>query len=128
MDDLLMTTATALVSKSAEAAAAAGLKALSHLHQIVKARFAHSPASRAALERAQNDPSDHANITVLAHTLELALEADPQFADLVRNLLPQVRSELNSTGTTTIANTVHNATNSTTIQIGTITHHNSPST
>lgn len=118
----MMATATALVSKSAEAAASAGLKAVVRLHQLIKQRFAHKPASQAALERAQSDPADHANLAVLAHSIELALEADPRLADQLRTLLPLVSGELANSGTT-ITNTVHTANNSTITQIGAVTHH-----
>ena len=93
-DPIMVTIATALVDKAAEAVVTGGRNALVALGKLVRRRFAKEPAATVALEAAEARPADETRIRALAAALQNAADADPEFAVQLRALWAQATTEL----------------------------------
>lgn len=92
----MLSIASALAGKAAEAAAEGGKSAWGVLVQVVRARFGHDKAAAGALEAACAQPDVLAVVRVLALTLERIAATDAGFAARVHELWPSAQAELSA--------------------------------
>lgn len=91
-DPIMVSVASALVTKTADLAAEGVKSAMGALMRLVRSRFAGDKAAAAALDAAQAAPQDPAAVQELARALELAGAADAGFAAQVRALWLELRA------------------------------------
>ncbi len=95
-DAVVLAVASALASKAAEAAFAAGRSACGALVKVVRDRFSRDDSAAKALEVAQRRPEDEWALTELARALECIMKEDASFAAEIRDLWPRARMELSA--------------------------------
>lgn len=96
MDPIMLSIASALASKAAEAAADGGKSAWGALVRVVRARLGHDKAAAGALEAACAEPDDLAVVRVLALALERIAAVDAGFGTRVHELWPSAQAELSA--------------------------------
>lgn len=96
MDPIMLSIASALAVKAAEAAAEGGKSAWGVLARVVRARLGHDKAAAGALEAACAEPDDLAVVRVLALALERIAAADTAFGARVHELWPPAQAELSA--------------------------------
>jgi len=92
-DPVLVAIAAALAGKAAVTVASSGASALRSMFDLVKRKFAAEPGAANALEAARAEPEDSERIDALTRALEEATRRDPQFAEQLRALWGEARSE-----------------------------------
>jgi hypothetical protein len=95
-DEIMMSIASALAGKAAEAAVSAASGAWRRLSRLVGDRLARDGGGAAALEAARELPDDDAAVRELAAVLERVAGADGDFASELRALWQQARLELSA--------------------------------
>jgi hypothetical protein len=95
-DPIMMSVASALAVKAAEAAAEGGKTAWDGLVRAVRARLGHDKAAAGALEEACAQPHDRAAVRILALALERIAAADAGFSAQVHELWPSAQVELSA--------------------------------
>jgi soluble lytic murein transglycosylase-like protein len=95
-DPVMMSVASTLASKAAEAAVDGGKTAWGALVRMVRARFGRDQAATAALEAAEARPDDPAHVAELAQVLERIAAADADFAARMRALWQPASVELSA--------------------------------
>lgn len=95
-DEIMMSIASALASKTADAAFDSAQRAWGRLVQLIREKFGHDKngADAAALEAAQLPSADEDAVRQLATALELLAVADPHFGGQLSALWPQASAEL----------------------------------
>jgi len=96
MDPIMLSFASALAGKAAEAVAEGGKSAWGVLVQVVRARLGHDQAAAAALEAACAQPDDLAVVGVLALALERMAAVDAGFGARVHELWPLAQAEFSA--------------------------------
>lgn len=96
MDPIMLSIASALAVKGAEAAADGAKSAWGVLVRVVRARLGHDEAAAGALEAACAEPDDLALVRVLALALERIAVADAAFGARVHELWPSAQAELSA--------------------------------
>ncbi|MER7009569.1 hypothetical protein ABT297_41890 [Dactylosporangium sp. NPDC000555] len=85
MDEQFWTpVALALATRTAETLAEGAKSAITALVTVVRRRFERRPDAQAALDAAEDDPSDPGRIQALSTALRTAAAADPDFAEALR--------------------------------------------
>jgi len=92
----MMSVASAVAGKTAEALADAGKAALTALVRVVRDHLGRNQAGTQALERTQAAPQDPVAVQELAIALERAAAADPQFGRQISALWPRAKVELSA--------------------------------
>jgi hypothetical protein len=95
-DEIMMSIASALAGKAAEAAFSAASGAWRRLLRLVGDRLGGDGGGAAALEAAREHPDDDAAVRELAEVLERVAGADGDFAMALRGLWQQARLELSA--------------------------------
>lgn len=88
MDEILMTAATTLATRTAGALADGGLKAIDTLRHAVARAFSRHPAYEKALANAETNPSDAARVQALARALGMAAAQDPALRSALEAFAP----------------------------------------
>ncbi len=101
-DQIMLSIASALAARAADAAAEGARSAATTLMRLVRSRLAKDKAAAAALDSARAAPGDPAAVRELAAALERIAGADAGFAAQVRELWPEARAELSSDGGGTV--------------------------
>jgi hypothetical protein len=96
MDPIMLSFASALAGRAADAAAEGGKSAWGVLVRVVRARLGHDKAAAGALEAACAQPDDVAVVRVLALALERVAAADAGFGARVHELWPSAQAELSA--------------------------------
>jgi hypothetical protein len=94
VDPIMMSMASALAGKAAEAAVDGGKTAWGALVRTVRTRFAGDKTAAAALELAEAQPRDPARVQELAVILERIAARDSEFRASVAALWPRASAEL----------------------------------
>jgi hypothetical protein len=95
-DEIMMSIASALAGKAADAAFTAVSGAWRRLLRLVGDRLAHGDGEAAVLEAAREHPDDAAAVRKLAEVLERVAGVDGDFATALRVLWQQARVELSA--------------------------------
>jgi hypothetical protein len=95
-DPVMLSVATAVAGKAAEAAADGGKTALAALVRLIRGRLTGNKAADAAFNAALSRPDDPAALEEFARMLERVTAGDAGFAAQVRALWPQVQAELSA--------------------------------
>ena len=93
-DELLMTLATTLAMKGAEAAVAGGRDAVAALVRLVRARFGHGTPEAGVLAAAVDQPDDVERQARLASLLAEAMRQDPVFAAALQRAWTAAAAEI----------------------------------
>jgi hypothetical protein len=93
-DPIMISVASALAGKAAEAAADGGKSALAALARLVRSRATSDKTASAALDAAAS--KNPASVDALARALERLAAADPEFRAQLRDLWPQASAELSA--------------------------------
>ena len=96
MDPIMLSIASVLAGKAAEAAAEGGKNAWGALVRLVRARLGGDKAAAGALEAACAQPNDLVVVRVLALALERIAAADAAFGAQVHELWPSALTELSA--------------------------------
>jgi hypothetical protein len=95
-DPIMLSVASALAVKAADAAAEGGKSAWGALVRAVRARLGHDTEAARALEDACAQPHDLAVVRVLAMALERIAAADAGFGARIHELWPSAQAELSA--------------------------------
>jgi hypothetical protein len=95
-DPIMLSVASALAGKAAEAAVDGGKNAWCALVRMVRARFSGDAQAVATLELAQARPDDAARVQDLASVLSRIAVADIEFGARVHTLWPSASAELSA--------------------------------
>ncbi|HUY45476.1 MAG TPA: hypothetical protein VMV92_07090 [Streptosporangiaceae bacterium] len=95
-DPVMLSVASAMASKAAEAAVDGGRTALGALVRVIRKRLAGNQTAGSALDTAIAAPEDPAVIEEFAQLLERIAAADAGFAEQVRGLWPRAQAELSA--------------------------------
>ena len=95
-DPVMLSVASTVADRAAEAAIDGGRAAMAALMRLVRRRLAATSSGTAALDDAVRAPGDQAAVETLARALEHAAAEDPGFAAHIRDLWPQVQAELSA--------------------------------
>lgn len=108
MDPFLLSIATAVAGKAADAVVEGGQNACGALVRLVRERFSRDKATAAVLETASRNPEDGRAIADFAEMLQQLIRVDADFETRLRNLWPTVEAELSASE----GNVVNSATGS----------------
>jgi hypothetical protein len=96
-DPVTITAATLLATKAVEGFGGEAGKDLwrgfGRLVELVRSKFAHDPAARAALERAQSEPDNQTRLAELTEALHSHSAQDPTFGAQLADLVDQARQD-----------------------------------
>jgi hypothetical protein len=95
-DPLMLSVATTVADKAAEAAVEGGKTALAALIRLVRRTLSRNTTHSAALDAALSRPSDPGTAQALAQALEQAVSADPAFGARLREIWPKAQAELSA--------------------------------
>ena len=93
-DPVMLTVASTIAGKAADAAADGARTAVAALVRLIRARLGKNHADAAVLDAALSKPDDQAAVAQLAAVLERVSGADPDFGSRLRVLWPQAQAEL----------------------------------
>jgi hypothetical protein len=96
MDPFILSIATTVASKAADAVVEGGQNACAALVKLVREHFSRDKAAAAVLETASSNPENEAAVADLAETLERLALADADFEGRLRKLWPTVEAELSA--------------------------------
>lgn len=97
-DPLMMSVASAMAGKAADAVADGVKSAWDALAHMVRSRISDSSHAETALRAAQAQPEDSARVRELAAALEQLALSDPQFRAQLADLWPRASAELSARG------------------------------
>jgi hypothetical protein len=95
-DPIMLSIASAVAGKAAETVTEGGKSALAALVRLIRGRLRGNSAATRALESAPGTSADQSAVHALTRALEQAATADPEFAAHIRELWPQVRTEISA--------------------------------
>jgi hypothetical protein len=96
LDPFLLTIATAIAGKAADAVVEGGQNACGALVRVVRERFSRDKAAAEVLETASRNPKDDRAIADLAEMLQQLLRVDTDFETRLRSLWPAAEAELSA--------------------------------